>query len=100
MKECHILLSRDGPHENVLKFKPPMCFSLDNVNTLIEKLDTILAELPHRTFDNTSAAVSADKKKKTNGTNGSNGSNGNHSEPPAKKTRSSRIESKSVKVAG
>ncbi|BFZ17829.1 hypothetical protein BsWGS_20868 [Bradybaena similaris] len=45
MKEERILISRDGPYENVLKFKPPMCFNLENVNTLVEMLDSIFAEL-------------------------------------------------------
>lgn len=42
LKENHILLSTDGPGKNVLKFKPPMCFSLDNAQHLVAKLDAIL----------------------------------------------------------
>lgn len=42
LKENYILLSTDGPGRNVLKFKPPMCFSLDNVKLVVEKLDAIL----------------------------------------------------------
>ncbi|XP_036171564.1 5-phosphohydroxy-L-lysine phospho-lyase isoform X2 [Myotis myotis] len=42
MKENYILLSTDGPGRNVLKFKPPMCFSLDNVQHVVAKLDAIL----------------------------------------------------------
>ncbi|KAK7003656.1 ethanolamine-phosphate phospho-lyase [Biomphalaria glabrata] len=45
LKEEYILFSRDGPDENVLKFKAPMCFNKDNVEHLILKLDKILAEL-------------------------------------------------------
>ncbi|CAL1529198.1 unnamed protein product [Lymnaea stagnalis] len=45
LKEGHILFSRDGPHENVLKFKPPMCFDLANVDTLVTNLDRIFSEL-------------------------------------------------------
>lgn len=36
------MLSTDGPGRNVLKFKPPMCFSLDNVQHVVAKLDAIL----------------------------------------------------------
>lgn len=36
------MLSTDGPGRNVLKFKPPMCFSLDNAQHVVAKLDAIL----------------------------------------------------------
>lgn len=42
LKENYILLSTDGPGKNVLKFKPPMCFSLDNAQHVVAKLDDIL----------------------------------------------------------
>jgi len=45
MKEQFILLSADGPHRNVLKFKPPMVFSLQDVDHLVSVLDTILQEI-------------------------------------------------------
>lgn len=45
MKEQFILLSADGPHRNVLKFKPPMAFSLSDVDHLVSVLDTILQEI-------------------------------------------------------
>lgn len=38
MREKLVLVSRDGPHHNVLKFKPPMVFNKENVDTLVEKL--------------------------------------------------------------
>ncbi|KAK3770734.1 hypothetical protein RRG08_011778 [Elysia crispata] len=44
-KENHVLLSRDGPHDNVIKFKAPMCFSVENAETLVEKLDLIFTEI-------------------------------------------------------
>jgi ethanolamine-phosphate phospho-lyase len=34
MKERGFLLSTDGPFNNVIKFKPPMCFSMDNAKEL------------------------------------------------------------------
>lgn len=46
LKENYILLSTDGPGRNVLKFKPPMCFSLDNARHVVAKLDTILTGEP------------------------------------------------------
>lgn len=45
MKKEGIVLSTDGPGRNVLKFKPPMCFSMDNAKFVVEKLDIILKEL-------------------------------------------------------
>ncbi|TNN83941.1 Ethanolamine-phosphate phospho-lyase [Liparis tanakae] len=45
LKEQYILLSADGPHRNVLKFKPPMCFTKEDADLLVGKLDHILTEL-------------------------------------------------------
>ncbi|XP_020769079.1 5-phosphohydroxy-L-lysine phospho-lyase isoform X1 [Odocoileus virginianus] len=46
LKENYILLSTDGPGRNVLKFKPPMCFSLENARHVVAKLDAILTGEP------------------------------------------------------
>lgn len=35
LKEAGFLLSTDGPLENVIKFKPPMCFTRENATQLI-----------------------------------------------------------------
>lgn len=35
MKERGLLLSTDGPFNNVIKFKPPMCFSMENAVELL-----------------------------------------------------------------
>lgn len=48
LKENYILLSTDGPGRNVLKFKPPMCFSLDNARHVVAKLDTILTDMEEK----------------------------------------------------
>ncbi|CAG5929298.1 unnamed protein product [Menidia menidia] len=45
LKEQHILLSADGPHRNVLKFKPPLCFSTEDADLVVEKINFILTEL-------------------------------------------------------
>ncbi|XP_077288028.1 5-phosphohydroxy-L-lysine phospho-lyase [Arctopsyche grandis] len=45
MKEEHILISSDGPDNNVLKFKPPMVFSEENVDQVVSILDRILTEV-------------------------------------------------------
>jgi len=44
MKERGILLSTDGPFENVIKFKPPMVFNMHNADQLVENLDQVLGE--------------------------------------------------------
>ncbi|KAM6909085.1 ethanolamine-phosphate phospho-lyase isoform 2-T2 [Xenentodon cancila] len=45
LKEQYILLSADGPHRNVLKFKPPLCFTSEDAGLVVEKIDLILTEL-------------------------------------------------------
>lgn len=45
MKEKKILVSSDGPDNNVLKLKPPMVFSIENVNHFVSVLDEILDEV-------------------------------------------------------
>ncbi|KAK5650087.1 hypothetical protein RI129_001116 [Pyrocoelia pectoralis] len=50
MKEEHVLLSSDGPEQNVIKFKPPMVFTKENVDTVVLLLNGILQEvknIPH-----------------------------------------------------
>ena len=44
MRERGVLLSTDGPDENVLKIKPPMCFSEADAARLVEELDRVLGE--------------------------------------------------------
>lgn len=44
-KEERVLLSRDGPHENIIKFKSPMCFNVENAGTLVKLLDMLLNEI-------------------------------------------------------
>ncbi|EGW03038.1 Alanine--glyoxylate aminotransferase 2-like 2 [Cricetulus griseus] len=48
LKENYILLSTDGPGRNVLKFKPPLCFSLDNAQHVVAKLDDILTDMEEK----------------------------------------------------
>ena len=40
-----MLLSADGPHRNVLKIKPPMCFTEEDAEFMVEQLDGILTGL-------------------------------------------------------
>lgn len=44
LREHRILLSTDGPDENVLKIKPPMVFTLNDARRLVETLETVLEE--------------------------------------------------------
>nr|XP_015200645.1 PREDICTED: ethanolamine-phosphate phospho-lyase [Lepisosteus oculatus] len=45
LKEHNILLSADGPHRNVLKFKPPMCFSEEDAKFVVINIDAILTDI-------------------------------------------------------
>uniref|UniRef100_A0A3B5L3G7 Uncharacterized protein n=1 Tax=Xiphophorus couchianus TaxID=32473 RepID=A0A3B5L3G7_9TELE len=44
-EEDQICVSTDGPWENVLKFKPPMCFSLEDAELVVQCIDRILTGL-------------------------------------------------------
>eukprot|EP00931_Biecheleriopsis_adriatica_P105615 TRINITY_DN80177_c0_g1_i1.p1 TRINITY_DN80177_c0_g1~~TRINITY_DN80177_c0_g1_i1.p1 ORF type:complete len:468 (-),score=104.06 TRINITY_DN80177_c0_g1_i1:32-1414(-) len=46
MKDEHnILMSIDGPHDNVLVMKPPMCFSQGDTDTVLAALDKVMGSL-------------------------------------------------------
>lgn len=42
LKEKFILVGTDGPYDNVIKIKPPMCFSKENADLFIKSLTEIL----------------------------------------------------------
>jgi 4-aminobutyrate aminotransferase-like enzyme len=44
MRDRGFLLSTDGPYHNVLKIKPPLVFSRENADELVENLDVVLRE--------------------------------------------------------
>jgi len=44
MKELAILMSTDGKHNNVLKIKPPMVFSVENAMEFLFRLKTVFKE--------------------------------------------------------
>jgi 4-aminobutyrate aminotransferase-like enzyme len=46
MRELGVLVSTDGPDHNVLKIKPPLCFSVSDADFLVQSLDRVLAESP------------------------------------------------------
>lgn len=61
MKESFILLSADGPDRNVLKMKPPMCFSKENCDEFITKLHEILTDIESSESENDSSSINAPK---------------------------------------
>ncbi|XP_072251960.1 5-phosphohydroxy-L-lysine phospho-lyase [Leuresthes tenuis] len=44
-EEDRICVSTDGPWENVVKFKPPMCFSTEDAELVVRCIDRILTEM-------------------------------------------------------
>lgn len=44
MREKGILLSADGPDENVLKLKPPMVITKEDVNHFMETFKDVMSE--------------------------------------------------------
>ncbi|KAM3857408.1 ethanolamine-phosphate phospho-lyase [Diretmus argenteus] len=61
LKEQHILLSADGPHRNVLKFKPPLCFTKEDADVVVGKIDHILTDLEKALGMNLPNLVNLDK---------------------------------------
>ena len=45
MRDQHILISTDGPYDNVLKTKPPLCFTKENALLVVESLNKILLQM-------------------------------------------------------
>lgn len=43
LRQRHILVSTDGPFDNVIKIKPPLYFNIINANQLIKEVDSILS---------------------------------------------------------
>lgn len=44
LRNRHILISTDGPHDNVLKSKPPLCFNRQNVEQVVEEISRIIGK--------------------------------------------------------
>jgi len=44
-KEMGLLLGKGGLHGNVLRIKPPMCITREDVDFIIEVLDLVLGEV-------------------------------------------------------
>ncbi|XP_077598253.1 ethanolamine-phosphate phospho-lyase [Stigmatopora nigra] len=62
LKEELVLLSADGPHRNVLKFKPPMCFSVEDADFVVGKMDAILTEIEAATGLKSSSITKGENK--------------------------------------
>jgi 4-aminobutyrate aminotransferase-like enzyme/aminoglycoside phosphotransferase (APT) family kinase protein len=45
LKERFILTGTDGPYDNVIKSKPPLCFSRPDVDRVVNEIDRILKDL-------------------------------------------------------
>ncbi|XP_028668933.2 5-phosphohydroxy-L-lysine phospho-lyase [Erpetoichthys calabaricus] len=48
LKDDFIVMSTDGPGRNVLKLKPPMCFSMEDAQLVAEKLDQIFTDISNK----------------------------------------------------
>ena len=44
MRDLGILVSTDGPDHNVIKIKPPLCFTVEDADRLVTSVDRILGE--------------------------------------------------------
>lgn len=45
MKEEKIIVSSEGPDNNIIKLKPPMVFTIENADHLVAVLDEVLKEV-------------------------------------------------------
>jgi 4-aminobutyrate aminotransferase-like enzyme len=45
LRKKYILISTDGPHNNVLKSKPPIMFTKENAETVVECVDEVLSQI-------------------------------------------------------
>ena len=45
LKNKGILVGTDGPYNNIIKSKPPLCFSKNNAKEVVEKMDLILKKI-------------------------------------------------------
>ena len=48
LRELGILCGTDGPHHNVLKIRPPLCFTIADADLFVAVLDAVLDEGPAR----------------------------------------------------
>lgn len=60
MRENYVVLSSDGPHANVLKIKPPMCFTKQNVDELVMKLGKVMTEIENEYYKSDQSTESKD----------------------------------------
>ena len=44
LRNRYILVSTDGPHDSVIKTKPPLCFTKDNAKTVVDTFEIILQD--------------------------------------------------------
>lgn len=44
LREDGILIGSDGPFENVIKIKPPLCFTKENADRLADEIESIIGE--------------------------------------------------------
>ncbi|WP_350291865.1 aminotransferase class III-fold pyridoxal phosphate-dependent enzyme [uncultured Croceitalea sp.] len=47
LRNQYILVSTDGPDDNVIKTKPPLCFTKQNAEEVVERIDAILKKRTH-----------------------------------------------------
>ncbi|XP_010708112.1 ethanolamine-phosphate phospho-lyase isoform X2 [Meleagris gallopavo] len=71
LKEQKILLSADGPYRNILKFKPPMCFTMEDAKHVVEIIDVLLTEIEEATGMKTGNDVSTNTRCKIKANEGS-----------------------------
>ena len=44
MRDQFILVSTDGPEDNIIKMKPPLCFTRENADAVVKCMEGVLAK--------------------------------------------------------
>ncbi|XP_042737332.1 5-phosphohydroxy-L-lysine phospho-lyase isoform X4 [Lagopus leucura] len=57
LKEEYILLSTDGPGRNVLKFKPPMCFAMEDAKFVVDTIDKLLTDMENKQLNQEKTSI-------------------------------------------
>jgi len=42
LRRKHILISTDGPYDNIIKTKPALCFNIENAETVVQAIDEVI----------------------------------------------------------
>jgi len=75
MRQKHVCLSSEGPYGNIIKIKPPICFSKADVDEMVTKLDETIGEKTTDANDTDEKSKSKDASRKRQDDSNNNNNN-------------------------